>query len=973
MKRNPWTTNVVSGLFFGLAATVPGRGGDLYWSGGTTDIADGTALPANSADLVGTWDKTTRNWATDENGTSYTVWQDGPTATAWLTPFTNDSGVATVTLSDDIQLNQLAAPHNASGSKGYNHTYSLTATQSRTISLAGDSPSIRTSTSDSTRKVFLQPNVRLAAPQGFSKTGIGLLYLYSECPDVAGTVTVEGGSLRVEATGALPNVGRFHVLNAAYAAFVVSLADGENDRIGDDAVVRLSGTGKFMPYGKAGATERLGQLVLDAAGVVELSSGGGEFILTDGTAGVDRGPDGHATLTFADTMATALVVSNGVPDGLLPWATTLASRPVGLNATTKVFEPLATTSAPADLSAWTSGNRYRVEGDFVPANAIPTLNIESLGIYNSNGNLTLPVSGDLTIASGQLSFNITGTGGSSRSLSGGSLTSGTGELYIMTGTSGANIGIYIKSAIVGDIDVIKSGSLGVYFNGTATNTYTGTTYVNGGKLELSGSTYYVVPGDVVVNRGASLYLQPSIDHIWTNALVTIREGGQISHNNSAVQTYGGRLTFEGGTLTLGGVGNGATIKGAGTGLVFANGGRIEQVNSGFTMGMKFLTDVRVEATSTNQAVVTTVNASQRLLLSTSATDPGTTRTFEVQDAVGLDATTPELLLDIPLECTVGIPVLLAKTGAGTLALERLSGRFFGDASVLGGTLLVNGPYATQSVVTVTTDAGYDTTVAISPSTDGLYVTQPLTGGGVRDNTWITAITDSTMVTLNQYGWNTGATVTRECVIPACGALGTGSVSVATGATLGGTGGVGGSVAVAAEGRLDPGTPADPVGRFQVGGTLDLGEGGILRSVRRPGGRGGRLGAGRGRPTDPSRRRPNADGRVDRRHVRRHRFGRNAGPERLSDRGRCGGANGLAEQDGPRDRPVPPLNGAHQRRVRDLRRVFRAVMVEDADGHGFRAKEHGALRHAPARTGPQYPGGPPRRKQDRARPCRRPLP
>jgi len=58
----------------------------LYWAGGSTNKIDGAPLPTLAADLEGTWDGHTLNWATDALGTTYVAWEDGDDVTVVLPP-----------------------------------------------------------------------------------------------------------------------------------------------------------------------------------------------------------------------------------------------------------------------------------------------------------------------------------------------------------------------------------------------------------------------------------------------------------------------------------------------------------------------------------------------------------------------------------------------------------------------------------------------------------------------------------------------------------------------------------------------------------------------------------------------------------------------------------------------------------------------------------------------------------------------
>ena len=822
-----------------LTACLTALSQTLYWCGGTSDIADGTPIPTTAAGLSGRWDATTKNWCSDTNLLTYVAWSNGDDRIAYLMPF-SPAATATITQTVDVVLNQIRAPHNRV-TAGDNFFYSITATNSQTITLAGFTPTLHASSANTTRALRFQSNVRLIAASGFTKTGNGQVQVFSDSPDVVGKATINGSAgtgVKIESTGKLLGITEFDV--QSNGGLIVGMASGVNDRVHDAAIVRLRGHGELSPSGVASASEVVNQVILQASGVISLAAGSGaikgRMIIAHPTAGIDRGVDGKAPLYFdanlSDAFQTDVVVSNGVPSGvLLPWAATLRSRPIQLNASTLAFEPIAVTPAPNDVTTWSgSGTSYRLEGNFIPSGPVPTVSIASLGIYHTNTayTLTIGASDTLTLAAGQLSFSPNGGQSTTKTITGGQITSGTDELYILTGNSGANQTFTISSALVGNMSVIRGGSRTVLFSGDAMNTYTGTTYVNHGPLQLQKTVSQgAIPGDIVINAYGNLILNnAAIYNINTNANVTIREGGTLTHNNSAAQAYSGTMTFNGGTLSIGGANNSPAIifNRPGTGIVFDNGGTLTQTVSGSTTPIQLLTDVRYDAACTNAALFTTVNpAIQYLDLTTSATTGTVTRTFDIADGAGLASATNEMVIDIPLRDAVTAPAILAKTGMGVLSLERFTGQFSGGAVVTGGTLLVNAPFTTKTVQSATT-VNNSTAMTNLSSTNGLRVAQLITGTGIPAGTVISAFTSATALTMSQ---NSSQSTTTTRSFEACGALGTGSVVVAESGKLGGSGGVCGKVTVNTGGTLAPGSAANPLGIFTVIGSVDLSGGGAL--------------------------------------------------------------------------------------------------------------------------------------------------
>jgi autotransporter-associated beta strand protein len=93
--------------------------------------------------------------------------------------------------------------------------------------------------------------------------------------------------------------------------------------------------------------------------------------------------------------------------------------------------------------------------------------------------------------------------------------------------------------------VSKTGLGTVAFSGASANTYTGTTTVSEGTLELSKTSgVNAIAGNVTVNSGATLLLSSS-DNVANTSAVTL-SGGTISRGNGVSETFG--------ALTLGGAG-----------------------------------------------------------------------------------------------------------------------------------------------------------------------------------------------------------------------------------------------------------------------------------------------------------------------------------------------------------------------------------------------------------------------------------
>ena len=113
-----FTASAIVMSFFGLA-----QAGNLYWDGGTTDVADpgdGTSFGG-----LGTWNATLKNW---DNGATHQAWANATTDTAIFGGAT--SGV--VTLGSAVTANGLTF-----------NTAGYTVSGANTLTLAGTTPTIQ--------------------------------------------------------------------------------------------------------------------------------------------------------------------------------------------------------------------------------------------------------------------------------------------------------------------------------------------------------------------------------------------------------------------------------------------------------------------------------------------------------------------------------------------------------------------------------------------------------------------------------------------------------------------------------------------------------------------------------------------------------------------------------------------------------------------------------------------------------------
>jgi len=771
----------------------------LYWGGARTSAGalptDTTATPSYN----GPWDTTTTNWATSASGTTYQAWAADSTA---YFGYRTVSANATVTLANDMSLRGLIY-----NTTPINHLLEITSASARVITASPDSSNIftvnlvRGDPFGSAAPLILRSNVALAGAVGTTlhKTGAGSLQIESASNNFLGSVIGDLGSMVITGSGSFNGSTSFTLgaapLNPAVTSYggnntspftlqVFAPTVGPRNQLNDSANINLD-YGNFRYEGFSTATqassESIGKITLASHGQLILTNTSNNSLsnttrptltLMDATSGIDRGTSGLGTMIVAvdntnQVPTTNLVVTNFATKGvLLPWITTSRGEFMQVNSGTNVLERIASTDAPTDLAAWVAGvgpgNNYRVGGNngpFTPdvGSAIPTLTINSLGIMTGSGtgNIAIGAGNTLTLASGGLAFQ--GAGGApSRILSGGSLTSGTDKLYISGGTSNGS-GFTINSSITGTLDVIVSSMTGVTLTPTGTNvsnTYTGTTYVNGGHLSANGTgTNVAIPGDLVIRSNGSASLNGTLGQA-LGKNITIDNGGLLRLAGNA--TFSGVVTNNGGNISM--AQNALqTFSNAGTGLVF-NGGAITTpgVHSSNFPALALLTNVSYAASSTTQATFNRIGGSTNVItLNTGASAGNAQRTFDVANSSTLADGVAEMVVDTVLANggTLTTTGSIRKTGAGTLRLTDAN-TYTGGTFVAAGTLelgtLVG---AAQSGLTATATSaanagGSILTFSQRGVTDTMIIGQAVSGTNLAVGRTIAGILNDYQVVLN---------------------------------------------------------------------------------------------------------------------------------------------------------------------------------------------------------------------------------
>ena len=169
-----------------IVGSGPAMAQTLYWGGGTNDISNGTALPQTDAGLSGTWNGSTKNWATNTSGTAYTNFISGATINF---DGLNTSAHALITVQGSFTISGIMA--NLELTPSYWPTYTMTATSPQVLTFAGTNVYINSiAFHDGAREMRFYPNVQLAGTATLNALGYGMIEIDSASDAYSGPVNV---------------------------------------------------------------------------------------------------------------------------------------------------------------------------------------------------------------------------------------------------------------------------------------------------------------------------------------------------------------------------------------------------------------------------------------------------------------------------------------------------------------------------------------------------------------------------------------------------------------------------------------------------------------------------------------------------------------------------------------------------------------------------------------------------------------
>ena len=500
-----------------FSATTPMK--VLYWDGGTNNLAgNGDGMSGGGA---GTWNPTNLNWDLNA-GLAHVAWSN---AANDLAVFGGMAGTVTV-----------GAGISAGNLRFDTSNYVLT---NGTLTLLGGG--VLTGSGNAT---MASP---LAGTAGLTKLNISTVTLNSSTTNsLTGGLTLNGGTLLVDFTNLISSTNLLNPNNAvAFGGGTLSFNGKSTTNLTQtlgNVTVNAGGGQLLLNPNGASRTAALN------LGSITATTAGGSLLL-----GKTSGASGTATVTTTSatnstgTYGGRTVWFNGTAGTGYDWATsTNGSAPYSLSAYTG-YTKLPTSGGSSTVN-YKMTNATTLTGSF----SVNSLKLEAATGSLSNGNNTLTLANGGLLLTGTSGVNIYGTNGVTGLTAGNG--SGASDLVIhQCNSGGANIYTVIGDNGTNSVSLVKSGPgmLTLY----ATNTYTGSTYINAGMI-YSGTA---------LNPGT----------FGTNANVTVQSGATLQCNRG---NFTGTLTLNGGTwVDVNGFGGGWT------GPVILNAD--SQISSGFTVSI----------------------------------------------------------------------------------------------------------------------------------------------------------------------------------------------------------------------------------------------------------------------------------------------------------------------------------------------------------------------------------------------------
>ena len=649
---------------------------------------------------------------------------------------------------------------------------------------------------------------------GFSQalTGCGSSY--------TGTTVISGGVLQVgclvdggtnSAIGASSNAAGNLVLNGGTLSYIG--AAGSTDRLftlGGSAGSRLesSGTGAI-------AFTNTGAVAFSAPGTNQTIALGGTNTGNNSLA-AQLTDNGAGVTSLTKDGAGTWILNN--PNSLYTGITTINGGVLGVDKLSDggLASSIGASSAAAANLVIGNGSTLRYTGTGDTTNRLFTLSAGTTFIESSGtGAIVFTDTGFVTLAGANQARTIAlgGTNSGNNTLAGSIGNAGSGVTtlakndsgtWLLTGTNtysgptNINAGTLIlgNGGVSGSIASATVNNLGILgFNRSDTLTYGGVITQTGSVQQLGAGTTILTgantyTGGTTISAGT---LQLGNGGTMGSITGNVLDDGVLAFNRSDILTFNGVISGTGsvrqdgaGTTILTGINSyaGGTAINAGTLQVSSD------ANLGAAAGPLSFNNGTLRTT----ANITSVRAATLVGAGTVLTDGGTSFTLSgVVSGVGG----------------------LAKSGTGTLILTAANG-YAGGTTISGGTLALGNGGTSGSILGNVTNNGS----LVFDRSDNIGF------GGLVSGTGSVTQKGAGVVTLTGNNSYAGITAVNAGTLLINGdqSAATGLTSIASGATLGGNGIIGGNVNVANGGVLAPGNSP---GTMTINGNLSLASGSVL--------------------------------------------------------------------------------------------------------------------------------------------------